>query len=183
MADFLKCFEKVIELEGGYTLHEVFGDRGGMTYAGISRFHWPDWDGWKRIDAGIFDDTLKKKVQTLYRKEFWDKIMGDIIGSQKMAFVIFDFAVNAGLRASVYLCQKIVGVKQDGVFGPVTLKALSTFAGNGELFVAKFGLERVFMYKDICKNDKRRKQDKVVSNLRFLEGWINRVQNTTEEKK
>jgi len=176
MAEFLPCFEKVIELEGGYKLHEVFGDRGGMTYAGISRVHWPDWEGWTRVDAGTFDDVLKDMVKAFYKKEFWDKLMGDIIGSQKMAFALFDFAVNAGLKTSVKLCQKIVGVEQDGVFGPMTLKALSAFAGNGELFVAKFGLERVFMYKDISLSDKRRKQDKVVSNLRFLEGWINRVQ-------
>ncbi len=33
MADFEPIFEKVIELEGGYHLHTVAGDRGGTTYA------------------------------------------------------------------------------------------------------------------------------------------------------
>jgi len=37
MANFEPCFEKVIKLEGGYKLHNVKGDKGGITYAGIAR--------------------------------------------------------------------------------------------------------------------------------------------------
>ncbi len=45
MADFIPCFEQTLTLEGGYKLHTVKGDRGGMTYAGISRVHHPNWPG------------------------------------------------------------------------------------------------------------------------------------------
>lgn len=37
MADFNPAFEAMIKDEGGYVLHNVEGDRGGMTYAGIAR--------------------------------------------------------------------------------------------------------------------------------------------------
>ena len=34
MAQFEPAFEQMIRDEGGYVLHEVPGDTGGMTYAG-----------------------------------------------------------------------------------------------------------------------------------------------------
>ncbi len=37
MAQFEPAFELMIRDEGGYVLHEVPGDTGGMTYAGIAR--------------------------------------------------------------------------------------------------------------------------------------------------
>ena len=44
MADFLPAYEAMIRNEGGYVLHDVPGDRGGQTYAGIARnmnLRWP----------------------------------------------------------------------------------------------------------------------------------------------
>ncbi|MDE2704033.1 MAG: hypothetical protein OXI35_03130 [Gemmatimonadota bacterium] len=41
------AFERTMRLEGGYLLHEVEGDAGGLTYAGIAKNRWPDlalWD-------------------------------------------------------------------------------------------------------------------------------------------
>ena len=52
MADFLQAFESMIRNEGGYKLHSVEGDRGGMTYAGIARKRNPQWPGWAAIDRG-----------------------------------------------------------------------------------------------------------------------------------
>ena len=37
MAQFEPAFELMIKDEGGYVLHDVEGDTGGMTYAGIAR--------------------------------------------------------------------------------------------------------------------------------------------------
>jgi len=173
MADFLPCYEKVLELEGWYKLHNIPGDRGGLTYAGISKVNWPSWEGWVKIDAIIFDESLKTMVQNFYRKEFWFKIRGDYISSQKIAFLIYDFAVNAGLKTSIKLCQEAIGAKVDGFIGPNTLKALNET--NEVLFLSDFSLLKVFYYNDICLNDNRRKQDRVSSNLKFLCGWLNRV--------
>lgn len=51
-AEFLTAFERMIRNEGGYVLHTVADDKGGMTYAGIARNRWPNWAGWSVIDAG-----------------------------------------------------------------------------------------------------------------------------------
>ena len=44
--------------EGGYVLHEVPGDTGGMTYAGIARNKNPQWNGWALVDKKEFGGSL-----------------------------------------------------------------------------------------------------------------------------
>ncbi|MGB3222528.1 MAG: glycosyl hydrolase 108 family protein [Desulforhopalus sp.] len=179
MAKFEPCFEKVILLEGGYTLHEIKGDRGGMTYAGIARNKWPSWTGWQEIDAGKFDAELTWMVRSFYRVHFWDRIKGDSIKSQEVAFTVYTFAVNAGRRTAVRLAQRICGATPDGVMGDKTLAAINEMvqdAKDEKIFILLFGMLKIFRYKDICLNDKRRAQDNIVSNEKFLCGWINRVQ-------
>ncbi len=179
MAAFNPCFEKVIMIEGGYVLHEVKGDRGGMTYAGIARNIWPDWPGWKLIDAGLFNSELTALVREFYREHFWLRIKGDEINSQDVAFMIYDFAVNAGLKTSVRIVQRICKTTPDGDMGDKTIGALNTMVQDGKderIFILLFSMLKVFRYKDICLNDKRRAQDNLVSNEKFLCGWINRIQ-------
>lgn len=179
MAVFELCFEKVLDLEGGYLLHEVPGDRGGMTFAGISRTAWPGWPGWHDIDAGRLGGDLSGRVQEFYKLHFWDRIQGDRIGFQGVAFVLYDFAVNAGTRAAVQTLQKIVNTSPDGVLGDKTFAALNGYVtdeGAEKMFMAEYSLARVYRYKDICMRDARRGSDKIRSNMKFLCGWINRVQ-------
>jgi len=93
MAAFLPAFEKMIDNEGGYTLHRVEGDRGGATYAGIARNFHPDWEGWPLLDAGAPDSQLIPHVAAFYQQHFWERIRGDFIDSQRVAETLFDFAV------------------------------------------------------------------------------------------
>ena len=125
MAKFGPCFNKVIVLEGGYNLHEIPGDRGGMTYAGIARNRWPKWPGWVKVDNKEFDAELTDMVQSFYKENFWDKIKGDNIISQDVAYHLYDFSINAGTKVSVRLVQRIIGATPDGVFGEKTLVLLS----------------------------------------------------------
>ena len=72
---------------------------------GIARNIWPKWTGWGKIDAGEFDADLTGMVRVFYKKEFWDRIRGDDIGAQDVAYHIFAFAVNAGLKTGP-MCQQ-----------------------------------------------------------------------------
>lgn len=179
MAKFETVFQKVINIEGGFHLYTVQGDTGGMTYAGIARKKWPDWPGWRRIDSKKFDAELTSMVRIFFKQNFWDKIMGDAIGAQEVAYHIYAFAINAGLKTSVKLAQTIAGVVPDGIFGEKTFKALNAMVEDEKdekNFVLLFSLMKILRYKDICLHDKRRKDDKIFSDEKFLCGWINRVQ-------
>ena len=184
MAIFDIAFEKTLILEGGYKLHRVKGDRGGMTFAGISRNNWPDWTGWQLIDGvEISGPRIEAMVYQFYKSNYWDVVNGDNIAFQNVAFMIYDFAVNAGIKRSVRMAQKIVGAKEDGIFGPKTLYKINSYVVDElteKLFVMEFSNSKVFHYKNICLKDSRRRKDEVYSNLKFLCGWINRVEKGIE---
>ena len=162
MADFLPAFEAMIQNEGGYVLHNVEGDRGGMTYAGIARNMNPQWPGWPLIDAK--QDVSAQMVRDFYRANYWQPIMGDRISSQKIAQAIFDFNVNAGAVARK-LAQLVVGVTPDGSFGDKTVAALDAY--DPDKFVMAYALAKIARYRDIVTRDR--------TQIKFLLGWINRT--------
>lgn len=162
MADFLPAYEAMIKNEGGYVLHTVSGDRGGMTYAGIARNMNPQWSGWSVIDAG--GEPHADMVRAFYRANFWNPIRGDEITHQRIAQSIFDFHVNAGRPARV-LAQIVVGMTPDGQFGPRTVQALN--AADPEKFVLSYALAKIARYRDIVTRDRTQQK--------FLLGWINRT--------
>lgn len=164
MAEFKPAFDKMIDNEGGYTLHTVKGDRGGQTYAGIARKFHPDWSGWMYIDNGRLI-LARSQVYLFYREKFWNKIKGSDIGMQKIAETIFDFAVNAGPKTAVKLAQLVVDESIDGVIGPKTINALNEVPE--EEFLQGYLIAKIKYYVDICNRD--------TSQSKFLRGWINRA--------
>ena len=167
MADFDQAFEKMIRNEGGYKLHNVPGDSGGTTYAGIARNFHPDWPGWAYIDSNDTENpTLTKQVKRFYQDNFWAKIKGGDIQLQGIAETLFDFAVNAGHKTAVKLAQLILGTTPDGIIGPITLEKLNQLQEADE-FRIRYTLAKVARYAEIVNRDR--------SQSKFLLGWINRA--------
>lgn len=164
MADFRPAFERMIRDEGGFVLHNVPGDRGGQTYAGIARNMHPKWPGWASIDAG--GTPSAQSVHDFYRVNFWDDIRGDQITNATVASDIFNFYVNTGRPAKV-LVQVVVGATPDGAFGPRTVAAINAF--DPEKFILAYALVKITRYRDIVQRDR--------TQIKFLLGWINRTLN------
>jgi lysozyme family protein len=174
MANFEKAFSENIKSEGGYKLHKVSGDTGGLTYAGITKKWYPDWKGWNIIDKYEEDDypaELTSLVREFYKINYWDKIKGDSIKSDNVAEIIYDFATNAGIQTAVKIVQLVLEVEPDGIIGNVTLSKLNSV--NETNFVLLYVLARIKRYAEICRNDKSQKK--------FLLGWINRSLQDLEE--
>lgn len=163
MAEFLPAFERMIVNEGGYVLHTVAGDRGGMTYAGIARNFHPSWQGWKVIDQG--ETPPAELVRQFYRSNFWAPLRLDDVEHQEVAGNLFDFGVNAGLGTAAKLAQLVVGVTPDGKVGAKTLSALNAI--DPDLFVARYALAKIARYRDIVVKNRTQQ--------RFLVGWLNRA--------
>lgn len=163
MADFLPAYEAMIRNEGGYVLHQVAGDRGGMTYAGIARNMNPSWVGWEVIDQG--GTPHADMVRAFYRARFWAPIRGDELQHQVTAQAIFDFGVNAGVGVASKLAQLVVGATPDGQIGSRTVAALN--ACPPERFVMAYALAKIARYRDIVTRDRTQQK--------FLLGWINRT--------
>lgn len=166
MAEFEEAFEKMIVNEGGYKLHNVSGDRGGQTYAGIARNFHPTWPGWYFIDNNQVDNPeLTDHVREFYRNNFWNKIKGDEIKDQVVAETLFDFAVNAGTPTAARLAQSVVDTTPDGIIGSKTIEALNKV--KSEDFIIRYALAKVARYANIVNRDR--------SQQKFLLGWINRT--------
>lgn len=152
MAQFSLAFEKVLKWEGG----EVNDPRdpGGHTRYGISKRAYPE--------ENINSLTLARARQ-LYRRDYWGKVMGDEIGSQQIAEMLFDFAVNAGVVRATKMIQRLVGAEEDGVFGPRTLVAVNA----GLPLVRVFTLARVEYYTRLVENRPSLRS--------FHYGWVRRA--------
>lgn len=163
MADFERAYEKTLAKEGGYVLHTVKNDRGGMTYAGISRRAHPHWPGWIVIDRGQEPDA--DLVRHFYKLNYWQMIRGDDIARQEIAESFFDFAVNAGVKVATKMVQIIAGVTTDGKVGEKTLAALNSL--QVEYFRASFALAKIKRYDGIVEKDR--------TQLKFFRGWVRRA--------
>jgi lysozyme family protein len=113
---------------------------------------------------------LTQLVKDFYKTKFWDKLKGDELEKKQIAESVFDFGVNAGIRTSIKLSQKVVGVLPDGVVGPKTLKAYNE--AEEEEFVLKFALAKIARYAAIVNRNR--------SQSKFLLGWINRTLKSIE---
>lgn len=177
MADFTKAFQLVIANEGGYGNDP--DDTGGETYKGIARKIFSKWDGWTKIDqlkrqSGFpanldKDPELQQNVEDFYRINFWDKMNGDLIASQRMAESIFDFGVNAGIGTSATLAQLVVEINPDGVLGKETVAKLNVF--DPEHFLAAFTVAKIARYVNIVK--------KRPTSRKYFYGWILRALGET----
>lgn len=110
---FDDAFTRLLGHEGGYTIG--IGDPGGETNWGISKRSYQHLD----IKALTVDDA-----KAIYRRDFWDAARCDDLPAD-LRFAVFDAAVNSGVGTAVKWLQAAVGTAQDGMIGPITLKAVA----------------------------------------------------------
>lgn len=104
----------IIEVEGGAKLVDDPRDPGGLTRYGISQRAFP---------AEDIRNLNIERARQLYRIHYWDAIRGDEL-PWGYALAMFDCAVNQGTWVAVKLMQRSLGITDDGVLGPITLRTL-----------------------------------------------------------
>ena len=134
MADYRHAIAKVLQTEGGYANDK--DDNGGETYKGIARKFWPNWLGWRFVDAQRDEkgfpkilysiSGLQDMVVAFYKINFWDKVGGDFIDDQDIADMLVDSAVNEGIKPAVKRAQSIVGLTPTGVIDKELVKRLNS---------------------------------------------------------
>ena len=173
MADFKKALAITLKNEGGYVSDPQ--DPGGETYKGIARNMNSKWNGWATIDSmkkqsGFprnLDNNvdLQEEVEQFYKTNYWDKVKGDDIVDQDVAFSIFDFGVNAGIGTAASLAQMVVGADADGVIGQGTLSAINQF--DPHHFIASFTVAKIMRYIAIVQ--------KRPTSQKYFYGWVRRA--------
>lgn len=129
---FEQAVTLILQHEGGEVNDKH--DPGGHTKYGISKRAYPD------LNIG---EITEHDARQIYRRDYWDRIKGDELPEQ-IAIGVFDMAVNAGNRTAVQLLQRVLGVTDDGIIGPVTLAA----ARNAEphWLAVRYAAERISYY-------------------------------------
>jgi lysozyme family protein len=118
-ANFRRALDLVLKHEGGYVDHPR--DPGGATNLGITIGTLGSHFGRKATKTEVKALT-KETVAPIYRRRFWDAVKGDALPAG-VDYCTFDAAVNSGPGRGVKWLQAALGVRQDGVLGPVTLAA------------------------------------------------------------
>lgn len=131
---FLDALNKTLKHEGGYVNDPQ--DKGGETYQGISRRAHPNWGGWGLLDSitnkkwnDVFP-LLNSQVADFYYKEYWLKNNLNLIVSNQLASLLFDWRVNSG--GANKEVQKVLNnefgfnLVIDGLYGSKTISALNS---------------------------------------------------------
>lgn len=177
--DFLPILKRS---EGGYA--NVKADRGGETYAGITRKNYPTWAGWSIVDAAkpkqnqiIVNPKLDVLIADFYKKNFWDLLQCDSF-SKYVGMNLCDFAVGSGTVTAAKAFQKVVNslmatgqttLVVDGNIGAATISAANKL-DQQKLNDALIQYRKDF-YTKIVTNNPKQKQ--------FLRSWVNRLTNFT----
>lgn len=158
---------KVLQHEGGFVNHP--NDPGGATNWGITQAVYEKFKG-RKVTLEEMRKMPKSDAIAIYKQEYWDRVRGDSIRSYKVAFALFDQAINRGVSASVKQAQKVTGMIQDGIIGPATLNAINSMTEKE--FLEKYLAESIAAYRAIVA---RRP-----ASADFLEGWLNRVDSISD---
>jgi hypothetical protein len=153
--------------EGGFANDPA--DRGGATNKGVTIATFeayckakslprPSVEHLKRMTDGEWLDILKTM--------FWDRWQADKIKSQKIANILVDWVWGSGVYG-IKIPQRILGVKQDGIVGDETLKALNA-QDPDKLFQVIYEARKKYL-NDITISRP--------TNKRFLRGWLNRLED------
>lgn len=120
---FSICLAAVLRHEGGYADHPA--DPGGATNMGITRktlARWRRVSPWWALPKTAVRDLSRAEASRLYRAGYWTPCRaGELPAGVDLA--VFDFAVNSGPGRAIRILQGLLGVKVDGLVGPVTLRA------------------------------------------------------------
>lgn len=109
-ADFSKCFNIVIGLEGGYSVHSQRS--GGVTNMGITKSTYEKFLG-REVSNLEMQNISIPAAKKFYKEEFWDRIEGGTLDAN-MALVLYDTAVHSGVYRAMLLLQEFLGFEETG---------------------------------------------------------------------
>jgi lysozyme family protein len=156
-SNWKQAFDMMLKSEGGYVNHP--SDPGGMTNLGVTKRVWEEWVG-RESNEKEMRSLTPEMVEPLYKRKFWDACKCDDMPAG-IDYLVFDFAVNAGVGRSAKILQTAVGVPADGGIGPVTLAAVK--AQDPVELVEKFSQAKEAFYRSLNTFET------------FGKGWLNRV--------
>lgn len=145
--NFNACLAEILKHEGGFINHSR--DPGGMTNLGVTKQTYEEWVG-HPVSEQIMRKLTPQLVSPLYKIKFWDTMKCENL-PKGLDLCVFDFGVNAGVRRSVRMLQRLLRVEDDGIIGPATLAAVEARKAviGSHALIAFFQAERRVYYRSL----------------------------------
>lgn len=169
--DIKKLVPFILKWEGGYVNHP--NDPGGATNMGVTIAVWKsqgyDKDGDRDIDVTDLKLISKDDVTMIMKKNYWNRWLADNITSQAVANTLVDWVWASG-KWGIVIPQRLLGLKEDGIVGYITLEALNeTIAKDEKKFLAQLYKARYQYIDSIIKTNPKLAV--------FKKGWYNRMKD------
>lgn len=149
--------------EGGFVNHSR--DPGGMTNLGVTKRAWE-----KYLGHGVTEADMRALTPSIvtpfYKSEYWNAIEGDKLPAG-VDYCVFDTAVNSGPRRAAKILQHVLGLKEDGDIGPITIQAANEKSPHW--IIRQYTNVRLAFVKDIDGWDV------------FGGGWETRIEGVEKE--
>ncbi|MFW6021779.1 MAG: glycoside hydrolase family 108 protein, partial [Guyparkeria sp.] len=115
--------DKIIEREGGYVDHPA--DRGGCTNYGITLATLRRMRGDDSTDCDDVAALTEDEAREIYAEQYIDEPGFSHVKDQRLFGLLVDSGVQHGPSRAVKWLQDAAGVTADGVYGPVTTRAVN----------------------------------------------------------
>jgi lysozyme family protein len=193
MADYKHIIPFIKKAEGGYVNDPA--DHGGETNKGITYSVWVSIFGGRAHDK--FMAMTDEDWGVVFKKLFWDKILGDQFKSQRLADIMVDWVWGSGVHNPCVHLQRIINTNfgqhlvEDGVLGQTTISVLNgldeqklwdALVADRFAFLDSITEYSVNKFKQTHPNATEADLMKY-TNKRFLKGWKNRMNNLIEFEK
>lgn len=202
MQKFNLAYQHTLGHEGGYVNDP--DDKGGETYKGIARVHWPLWTGWMHIDRikaqydynqvemlrALSDHSvLQNLVKEFYKDAFWNPANLDHLPIE-ISMEIFDTGVNQGLGTAVKYFQEALNylnnnqrdfkdLKVDGGLGNKSLEAFKAYMATADKSYYRSEARNLKTLLKVMNGLQFSNYVLIVEKNpgqeKFFYGWINRV--------
>lgn len=160
-----KSIEKTIKLEGGYSNH--INDSGGRTSMGVT-------EAVARANGyeGKMSELPYEVAVEIYYNNYWKTLSLDKLDDEELAFMVFDFGINAGVSRSAKFLQEAYNIcimedvlVVDGKIGKNTINKINSYKKQ-KYIKQQFEALKVWHYINITKTNKK--------NRSFSKGWISK---------
>ena len=151
----------ILRWEGGFS--DDPDDRGGATNKGVTLATFRHFYGSDSSVEQLRNMTYRQWFH-IFKTGYWNRWRGDEIESQPLANLLVDWVWASGVHG-IRLPQRILGVKDDGLVGPQTLRALNGRAP--EALFRELQAARIAFVEGIAR--------RTPSQKKFLNGWKNRI--------
>lgn len=163
-----EIIDKIIMREGGFVNNP--NDHGYATKFGITQETLNVFRG-KPVSPEDVEHLSVSEAREIYKQKYIKNAGFGAIKDDRLKAFVIDSAVNHGILTAVKLLQRALHVKDDGILGPETRKALDECSAS-RVHLQMIG-QRAIYYGAILTKDP--------SQCVFAKGWMNRLNDCIEE--